>query len=231
MFAKPRPKKSILPPPSKKRKATHTVEEITFDDSARQEYLTGFHKRKVQRQKHAQEEAAKKAREEKIEFRKQLREDRKKQVEEHVKNIEAIMKESKVAGLGSDQEGSEAGDSDKDQDEWNGIEEAPEAPVLEAVDHEDEYIDEDLYTTVKVEAVSVDRDGLHNKTELEAADEVSDEGSAADNAVSKQAKETTSSKGRKDFPTKKKKKFRYETKVVRQMTNKKNKDKARKPRG
>lgn len=73
MFAKPRPKKSLLPPPSKKRKATHTVEEINFDNSARQEYLTGFHKRKVQRQKHAQEEAAKRAREEKIEFRKQVR--------------------------------------------------------------------------------------------------------------------------------------------------------------
>lgn len=72
MFAKPRPKKSILPPPSKKRKATHTVEEISFDNNARQEYLTGFHKRKVQRQKHAQEEAAKRAREEKIEFRKQV---------------------------------------------------------------------------------------------------------------------------------------------------------------
>lgn len=72
MFAKPRPKKSLLPPPSKKRKATHTVEEISFDNSAREEYLTGFHKRKVQRQKHAQEEAAKRAREEKIEFRKQV---------------------------------------------------------------------------------------------------------------------------------------------------------------
>lgn len=72
MFAKPRPKKSLLPPPSKKRKATHTVEEIAFDNGARQEYLTGFHKRKVQRQKHAQEEAARRAREEKIEFRKQV---------------------------------------------------------------------------------------------------------------------------------------------------------------
>lgn len=72
MFAKPRPKKPILPTHSKKRKATHAVEEVTFDNSARQEYLTGFHKRKVQRQKHAQEEAAKRAREEKIEFRKQV---------------------------------------------------------------------------------------------------------------------------------------------------------------
>lgn len=71
MFAKPRPKKSPLPPPSKKRKV-HAIEEIAFDNSAREEYLTGFHKRKVQRQKHAQEEAAKKAREEKIEMRKQV---------------------------------------------------------------------------------------------------------------------------------------------------------------
>lgn len=74
MFVKPRPKKSLLPPaPSKKRKAAHAIEEISFDNTARSEYLTGFHKRKVQRQKHAQEEAAKRAREEKIEMRKQVR--------------------------------------------------------------------------------------------------------------------------------------------------------------
>jgi ribosomal RNA-processing protein 17 len=134
------------------------------------------------------------------------------------------MKESKVAGLGSDQE-----DSDQDEGEWNGFDEAPKAPALEAVDHEEEYIDEDLYTTVKVEAVSVDRDGLHNRTELEAADEDSDEGSAAENPESKHAKDSTSSKGQREVPKKKKKKFRYETKVVRQMTNRKNK--ARKSRG
>ena len=74
MFAKPRPKKSPLPPaPSKKRKAAHTIEEISFDNTARADYLTGFHKRKVQRQKHAQEEAAKRARQERIELRKQVR--------------------------------------------------------------------------------------------------------------------------------------------------------------
>lgn len=74
MFAKPRPKKSLLPPaPSKKRKAVHAIEEISFDNGARAEYLTGFHKRKVQRQKHAQEEAAKRAREERIKMRKEVR--------------------------------------------------------------------------------------------------------------------------------------------------------------
>ena len=138
------------------------------------------------------------------------------------------MKGSRVAGLGSDQGDSETGDSDKDE-EWNGFDEASQAPALEAVDHEEEYIDEDLYTTVKVEAVSVDKDGLHNKTELEAVEDDSDEHNAADNTESKDAKDATPDEGRKGLPKKRKKKFRYETKVVRQMTNKKNK--ARKSRG
>jgi ribosomal RNA-processing protein 17 len=73
MFARPRPKKSALPPPSKKRKVTHAVEEIKFDPDARVDYLTGFHKRKVLRAKQAQQEAAKRARQEKIDLRKQVK--------------------------------------------------------------------------------------------------------------------------------------------------------------
>ena len=72
MFAQPRRKKSVLPPQSKKRKVVHAVDEVSFDNDARAEYLTGFHKRKVQRQKHAQEIAAQKARQERNEFRKQV---------------------------------------------------------------------------------------------------------------------------------------------------------------
>jgi ribosomal RNA-processing protein 17 len=72
MFARPRPKK-LLTPPVKKRKRHHTIEEIKFDDAARAEYLTGFHKRKLQRAKNAQEQAAKQAREDKILARKQVR--------------------------------------------------------------------------------------------------------------------------------------------------------------
>jgi hypothetical protein len=71
MFAQPRIKKTPLPPP-KKRKASHAIEEITFDKDARAEYLTGFHKRKQARIKHAQEVAQQKAREERIEMRKQV---------------------------------------------------------------------------------------------------------------------------------------------------------------
>jgi ribosomal RNA-processing protein 17 len=64
-----------MPPPTKRRRVEPAVvEEITFDLSARQEYLTGFHKRKVQRAKQAQEAAEKRARAERIEQRKQVQE-------------------------------------------------------------------------------------------------------------------------------------------------------------
>lgn len=73
IFNHPRPKKPVLPHANKKRKIEHKIEEISFDDNSREEYLTGFHKRKVQRIKRAQEEAAKKAKEEHRETRKQVR--------------------------------------------------------------------------------------------------------------------------------------------------------------
>jgi ribosomal RNA-processing protein 17 len=62
-----------MPPPSKKRKIAVTVpEKIEFDFSAREEYLTGFHKRKLARIKHAQEENAKREKEEKLRFRREV---------------------------------------------------------------------------------------------------------------------------------------------------------------
>lgn len=63
----------MVAPPRKKRKAASTIEEIAFDSSAREEYLSGFHKRKLQRIKHAKEEAAKRDREEKLTARKIVR--------------------------------------------------------------------------------------------------------------------------------------------------------------
>ena len=69
MVAKRKPV-SMVAPPRKRRKSTPAIEEITFDLNAREDYLTGFHKRKLQRVKHAREEAAKRARREKVTARK-----------------------------------------------------------------------------------------------------------------------------------------------------------------
>lgn len=65
-------RKSSAPLPPKRRKPVPTIEEIQFDASAREDYLTGFHKRKLQRIKNAKEEAAKKEREERIQARKHV---------------------------------------------------------------------------------------------------------------------------------------------------------------
>jgi hypothetical protein len=59
-------------PHVKRRKVASATEEINFDPTARHDFLTGFHKRKQQRIKDAQEYAEKKAREEKREDRKKV---------------------------------------------------------------------------------------------------------------------------------------------------------------
>jgi len=68
----PRPKKSTLPPLPKKRKRNAALEEISFDFDKREDYLTGFHKRKVERIKRAQAENDKKLKEERIQQRKEV---------------------------------------------------------------------------------------------------------------------------------------------------------------
>lgn len=71
-FVVPRPKKSTLPPQPKKRKRGAAIAEISFDFDARSDYLTGFHKRKVERIKRAQAENDKKLKEERVVQRKQV---------------------------------------------------------------------------------------------------------------------------------------------------------------
>ncbi|KAF4779463.1 nucleolar protein 12 [Colletotrichum scovillei] len=210
MFAKPRPKKSVLSaPPSKKRKAVSAIEEVNFDFDAREDYLTGFHKRKLQRQKWAQEQAASKAREEKIEMRKQIRQERQREVEDHVNAVSALLKEAQEADSDGNQE-----INGSDFEEWDGIDE-PAKDQTDIVDYEDEYIDEDRYTSVKVEAISVTRDGLekiHQDGDEEENDS-QDEFKADKQASDQPAK----SKNRKECPKKQKKKFTYETKLERSL--------------
>ncbi|KAF8477205.1 nucleolar protein 12-domain-containing protein [Kalaharituber pfeilii] len=148
-------------PPSKKRKRSAKV--IEFDKAARQDYLTGFHKRKVQRTKKAQEEALRKAREERIKERKELRDNRKKELEEHVKAIEAALKPP--GDLGDDTE----------EDEVEEPESETPPTACEPI-RQDEYVDEEKFTTVTVEPISfessddeevIDKSGRWKSTEKE----------------------------------------------------------------
>lgn len=195
IFRHPRPKKNILPS-RKKQKTDHKIEEINFDLISREEYLTGFHKRKLARIKAAQAEAGKKAREERILMRKKLRDSRKQELEEHVHTVNAMLGDIESANNSTDDEkvrdcGSETN-----------------SPVSKSVDHFEEYVDEEKYTTVTIESVDISRSGLikpDNVTEAEV--------------VKPGPTPLTIEKSKKNpWPKKAKKKFRYETKAERKMT-------------
>ncbi|MCJ1366656.1 hypothetical protein MMC16_005786 [Acarospora aff. strigata] len=240
----------MLPPTKRRKKSSSAVEEITFDPGAREEYLTGFHKRKVQRIKHAQEEAAKKERQERVLERKrvsrgfviiakpfvdlealQMRDERKADLERHVETVNAMLREAD--GGVSESDGEQSG---SEKEEWNGLSEPP------PVDHEAEYIDEDRYTTVTVEAMDVSKEGLHRvrqeeEEENNAAQKSRSEQHVADGAGGDVTNKVPTGKRTwtKENPTghskKKKKKFRYESKGERKVTRHKersgNKAKAR----
>ena len=68
---------ATMPREDRKRKIHKTnakaVEAISFDPEARQEYLSGFHKRKVQRAEHGRELAQRKEKEAVVQARKEVR--------------------------------------------------------------------------------------------------------------------------------------------------------------
>ncbi|EXJ78967.1 hypothetical protein A1O3_08467 [Capronia epimyces CBS 606.96] len=208
-----------MPPPTKRRRTEPTVvQEITFDPTARQEYLTGFHKRKLQRAKHAQEIAEQKARAERVIARRKLREQRKADLERHVEEINAMIRPI------SPDSGSEDAGTDSD-DEWTGLSE----PDPEPIDHEAEYIDEDKYTTVTVEAMDVSREGILNaqvdpdSKEHKQADLVDAEDSTS--VKKKRIWKKENPKDKAERSRKKKRSFRYESKAERKVSRTKERSK------
>lgn len=115
------------------------------------------------------------------------------------------------------------------EEEWDGFQD--ESPALEPVDHEEEYIDEDRYTTVTVESVMVDRDGLHKpeQTRPEEIDSDDEDEEHGNNKDGSKEQDSTSGKDQKKHPLKKKKKFRYESKFDRQASERKNKARRGRP--
>ncbi|KAI1004063.1 hypothetical protein K3495_g4143 [Podosphaera aphanis] len=208
IFRHPRPKKALLPPQVKKRKIEHKIEEISFDFTSREEYLTGFHKRKVARVKAAQAEALKKSREERIIMRKKLREDRKKTLDLHVEAMNSVL-----------QDFNGCSDKESDHEDFQDDSRSDINFLRDLVDHEDEYIDEEKYTSVTVEEVDVSKMGLskvldHDKNTEEDRDSLKIENTRVD--VTK--KQTS----------KPRKKFRYESKIERKLDRAKQKVSKRK---
>lgn len=123
--------------------------------------------------------------------------------------MNATLPVQRVASHSEDESEAEGGENG-----WEGI---PEA-VPELVDHEEEYVDEDKYTTVTVEEVDISRDGIRK---IQGADE--DGGEAPDTIKvptlpAKPKKDSARKTRDKDKKIKKKKKtFRYESPAERKM--------------
>ncbi|MCJ1286627.1 hypothetical protein MMC26_005973 [Xylographa opegraphella] len=211
-----RRRSGLVAPPKKRQKSSSAIEEITFDFGAREDYLSGFHKRKLQRIKHAQEEATKKEREDKITARKMLREGRKEDLEKHVEAVNALLRKA------DGQDDVISGDEDESNlGKWDGIAEETN------IDHEAEYEDEDRHTTVTIEAVDVTKEGLQKAVADEGSENEIDDvlDIANGNVLDKYAEKGTPlkvkrvwTKERPGGPKKKKKKFRYESKAERKAT-------------
>ncbi|KAF2221800.1 nucleolar protein 12-domain-containing protein [Elsinoe ampelina] len=206
--------KNTAPPP--KRRKVEPVEQVTFDPDARQEYLTGYHKRKVQRANHAREIAQKKDREEKIVNRRELREQRKREAEERVEQVNAFMRAQADSDNQAGADTEQNGEQDEEAEVFEGFGDAP------AVSGQDEYVDEDKYTTVVVKELDDIRDYESGEEEAEGDEKPEDEEGTVDQ---KSGKKSWTKKRPLNDKTKKKKKrdFRYESKVERRTERKKQK--------
>ncbi|KAK3197366.1 hypothetical protein GRF29_1536g1524455 [Pseudopithomyces chartarum] len=191
---------SKMPPPSKRRK-TAAIAEISFDPSAREEYLTGFHKRKVARQKLAEEENAKKERAEKLRQRAELRKQRKEDLEKHVEEVNRLVKQAN-GDISEADDDSEDGSDTQEQNDMDGAEETQ--PPVDSIDQEEEFVDEDKYTTVTIESVGISKHGFEKRG-----------GEDEPEAGQKEKREWTKERPKSNKPKKKKIKFRYETKAER----------------
>ncbi|ODV96789.1 hypothetical protein PACTADRAFT_48603 [Pachysolen tannophilus NRRL Y-2460] len=110
---------------AQKQQKKHRVDEVVFDKESREEYLTGFHKRKIQRQKKAQEFNKERERLAKIEERKKIRDERKEVVAKQLERYNEQLKD--LSGIVDD---SDEGDNIDDEsssgkltetEEWEGF--------------------------------------------------------------------------------------------------------------
>lgn len=130
-------------------------------------------------------------------------------MDDHVRRVNEMLKASNAATAEEDKE-----QYDEQEDNWDGF---PDMPDLNIVDHEEEYIDEDRFTTVTVETVSVSRDGL-SKPELPFQDDGDEK-----NMSKEEQNDAADDLQRRQAPRSrlKKKQFRYESKAERDFENRK----------
>ncbi|KAI0682976.1 nucleolar protein 12-domain-containing protein, partial [Cytidiella melzeri] len=117
---------------AKKRARKDQVKEVLFDETARREYLTGFHKRNVQKKEAKKKNAIEREKQQRLETR---REHRKLLAEQATKNYREVEK-----AYGAQM-------SDDEDADWDGISDKGKG---RAAEHEEEYEGEEQLATVTV---------------------------------------------------------------------------------
>ncbi|KAH9894756.1 nucleolar protein 12-domain-containing protein [Cubamyces lactineus] len=121
---------------AKKKAKREQIKEVVFNDQARREFLTGFHKRKLQKKEAAKQKAKEREKQERLEAR---REHRRMLAEQAAKNAEEA--ERAYGGIVDD-------DSDS---EWDGLGESSDSKGKgKAAEEQEEYEDEEQLATVTV---------------------------------------------------------------------------------
>ena len=212
------------------------AEEVTFNKDSRLDFLTGFHKRKLERKKKAQEFNKEQDRLARIEERKKVRDERKQQFEVQMDDFQKKMS----LQFDSDDEETKAAENE----EWEGFGSDEEKEGMEGVEEEEgtikpilkkNVVNTAVYgedTTVEIETLEPNDNFEYlarmNNVKLEKAGEVLDESITR---ATKYAKflgmgDKDAEEGEKK--KQKKKKFRYLTKTERKVNQMKlNKNKRR----
>ncbi|KAH9940428.1 nucleolar protein 12-domain-containing protein [Epithele typhae] len=126
---------------AKRRAKKEQLKEIVFDDSARRDFLTGFHKRKVQKKEAAKQKAMEREKQDRLEAR---REHRKLIAEQAKKNAEQAERAYRGTPEDGDDSGAEssgsvvsnrkAGAAPEEQEEYEDEEQLATVTVVEEFD-------------------------------------------------------------------------------------------------
>ncbi|CAD1808741.1 Nucleolar protein 12 (25kDa) family protein [Candida parapsilosis] len=233
---------------AEKQAKKHAVNEVTFDKESREEYLTGFHKRKLQRKKKAQEYIKEQERLARIEERKQLRDERKRDLENQLREFNEKAKELAMINGGLADDDSEGdGEEKAEEDEWTGFdEEATEetstenkSVSLKGILHHKEVYEPDSNldgfgdeTTVTIESIdkplghhangtNLEQIAKTNNVDLNKSEEVLEE--AVERAKNYAVLCGVAKPSKVEKPKAKKKKFRYLSKAERRENTRKEK--------
>jgi hypothetical protein len=145
--------------------------ELTFDEKARAEYLTGFRKRKQERKQAGREYLAKKAKEEQLVARKELRQARKEKAAENVREAR------KAYGLEAE------GESDLDADDASDDEQPDQADAVPQI-QEEEYDSDQHHTHVVVESFDPEQEAFAKAIENAPTTRIPKANGASTNAQS-----------------------------------------------